>query len=1568
MTSQSNDNFSIGYLNFDQHEITREHSAYYLKNGDISDYSNSNHSTFVQNALSNELCVTLPFDGDLIGHINLDKDRLVLFSKTINNNYIYLLDTLTCELTLKAEGTCLNFQEYITGVYKYKGCELFIYFTDGINPIRYMSLDNPPKKNLNPCNECTPEYVDELDCNQLKIFKCQSYPNIQVEITEGNIPDGVYQFGIALSEDNTKISEIFVYSQIFNLHQINQRGNRFGFKLNVDCPSEYKLYLIVHREDRGTVAQEIGTFNSKQVSITELDSVSYLPISNEELFFTKVYYQSAKHIASNSDHLVFSSLTERNEFKYDTSKIKSYVDIIKVPSKYAHRYPSFMSDEVYPFFIQWVYCDGQSTKWTLINSDAPYQTSYETIVSNNDIWINPCEAISLKHWEVYNTAKLLTLSEENDNGSRGLIINQDLDPTCVNYKIETDQKGWQGKLTYTDCDGNEVVELGLPGEFEFCTKNINTASFEFVSFNNSFITQIGKCSQQQVTESNCKKFRITGFQDTVTGVNFNYESCTPDLTNNGNDDDVCGIVTIEPATTNLQDFEFCACNYSNDGTVDIVFNIDSPSYSFIPINVCGEITNTTEEESDRTECDYKVIGTSTFAYWKSSIEDCGEIKYHKFPDRTQILNNKHFPHIHSNTSSIHSKEYVYILAPRFENIEKPKDCNGNLVKDIVGYRIGVGNRANNKSIVHKGLLYNMRMDTDCVEDIYYANYPFNDLRPDQLIGTEELIRTGTGPIQASVGTFKPQTKYSKNKFQYISPDIQYEKNDQQGTELITYCEENGYIEGSFQETKELPEVVILEEIIYVALTGLIVAGLALEVIPLVAGGADVFNLISVLPETLRKFTDGKNYGINNTILSNLTKRNWDKIIIGNRRRKIEESFYMQPVKQRLDGIKVNNFQRESGLFLSLNSDIENPSIVDNSRFTIDEIDNQVYSFFDQSKRTSQYYVGIKRRLPNQYGRPQDNLVRPISDIITESETNSLISGDIYITKHTFYKKFPFFTNLPINAPYDSPYVTSEYLNIGFPKYWLDVNTRSEFYNMVAYGFSNIAILGNIALGLINQSIFKKPWNLEDYGRIQKLKCGKKKRNKIPFIVDGHFYTHYIGIVQYYCESEYIGEYRETSEIPQSLYFPIKDIASFSNYETIQYPEIFLYSQAQRYNGLLSKQTSLLSECKEECFAKNRVIFSNPQDTLSKKDKWLDFLPNNYHQFNQQDGDFTNSHMIDDGNLLFLFDNAAYITQSSEGIITTNGVSYLGQGSIFERRMKKISSEVNGLGGCIDKLGVVNTPWGCFWPDRIRKTFIGYSGNGLIEINNNMRSWFNEFMDSPIVGHYDPYSRNIYWTSNNWTISFKPELKAFVSFHDFIPNYYLPMHYNFLTNKPDGDNKGIWKHNKKNHYQTYYNQTYPFEIGYTINHKFQQNVLQSIQIHAEFFKHEGFGRKRYTKDFFDQFFQYNDFTSTGVKTLLLKDINDPKQSLVQYNINSPIEVTNTEYDSFNINGFQNHLINNAKIEWVGYKYNTLNTNENIVNSNNGLIRGKWHNIHLISNALPDQKKLVELSLNLKDEVK
>ena len=61
---------------------------------------------------------------------------------------------------------------------------------------------------------------------------------------------------------------------------------------------------------------------------------------------------------------------------------------------------------------------------------------------------------------------------------------------------------------------------------------------------------------------------------------------------------------------------------------------------------------------------------------------------------------------------------------------------------IAGYEIVRGDRTGNKSIIAKGLLYNMNYyidvnpSTSVSEEVLYPNYPFNDLREDQYLNNQ----------------------------------------------------------------------------------------------------------------------------------------------------------------------------------------------------------------------------------------------------------------------------------------------------------------------------------------------------------------------------------------------------------------------------------------------------------------------------------------------------------------------------------------------------------------------------------------------------------------------------------------------------------------------------------------------------------------------------------------------------------------------------------------------------------------------------------------------------------------
>jgi hypothetical protein len=155
-------------------------------------------------------------------------------------------------------------------------------------------------------------------------------------------------------------------------------------------------------------------------------------------------------------------------------------------------------------------------------------------------------------------------------------------------------------------------------------------------------------------------------------------------------------------------------------------------------------------------CDESCYQYGDFAYWESTEtypvnpliwgELCGlPIRHHKFPD-------SFITHIHDRQNG--SLDYnqtntIYVIGVKVDQNSVTAAIanavtNGLITQAdanrIVGYRIIRGNRFGNKSVVAKGLLYDVnqyqrKSDGQYVDDtpVYFSNYPFNDTRANPFI-------------------------------------------------------------------------------------------------------------------------------------------------------------------------------------------------------------------------------------------------------------------------------------------------------------------------------------------------------------------------------------------------------------------------------------------------------------------------------------------------------------------------------------------------------------------------------------------------------------------------------------------------------------------------------------------------------------------------------------------------------------------------------------------------------------------------------------------------------------------
>lgn len=390
---------------------------------------------------------------------------------------------------------------------------------------------------------------------------------------------------------------------------------------------------------------------------------------------------------------------------------------------------------------------------------------------------------------------------------------------------------------------------------------------------------------------------------------------------------------------------------------------------------------------------------------------CGKkVRHHKFPDNS-------LSHIHDGlnnpvSNSYNKTDYLFPMGVRIKNSADIVSILDKAVVDniitqeqrsrIRGYRLVRGNRANNKTIVAKGLLYDVwsyekpitQTDTDCAktQTYYYPNYPFNDLRDDVLLSANnkhydyawfKLQSQGTVQQSPAVKQHFTNTK----KYTFHSPDTHFAQ-PELGTTLKIETEEYGEAKGYFSEAQLQAEQKLLNYKHYnlsivlgkfigynsnassenstgtgqvigstlgAGIGSLFPGGTAIggTIGGLIGGiiGADsksfaktIYQKATSLHEAekilllLKSLGKYQNYQYQYQAVAHYN--NYKPSAVGNKLRSIVNSGYLQEGKQTINSLFFNNSFRESSVFLELNEKVANPSIQDTSRFNLNgEITN-----------------------------------------------------------------------------------------------------------------------------------------------------------------------------------------------------------------------------------------------------------------------------------------------------------------------------------------------------------------------------------------------------------------------------------------------------------------------------------------------------------------------------------------------------------------------------------------------------------------------------------------------------
>jgi hypothetical protein len=267
---------------------------------------------------------------------------------------------------------------------------------------------------------------------------------------------------------------------------------------------------------------------------------------------------------------------------------------------------------------------------------------------------------------------------------------------------------------------------------------------------------------------------------------------------------------------------------------------------------------------------------------------------------------------------------------------------------------------------------------------------------------------------------------------------------------------------------------------------------------------------------------------------------------------------------------------------------------------------------------------------------------------------------------------------------------------------------------------------------------------------------------------------------------------------------------------------------------------------ENCYISypKRLIYSLQAQMESKKDFWRVFLPFNYKDFKNRVSVI--KPINKSGAIIFFPFLSPQMFQGVDTLKTSLDTKItIGDGGLFSQPLQNIvnSDLSNEYGSCESLRSVMNTPIGLFFISQAQGKIFHFNGQTLDPISNaGMKWWFNKYLPSQLVKQfplleesplsdnavvgvgcqtvYDPNDDIVYFMKRDyrvkarfildvvynesegfllsgnpitlgdpiffddcsWTISYDPKAKAWISFHDWHPEFALPSINHFFTTK------------------------------------------------------------------------------------------------------------------------------------------------------------------------------------------
>ena len=269
--------------------------------------------------------------------------------------------------------------------------------------------------------------TSELDCDALRLHPLVQQPCVTVNKSEGSgqLNNGSYQAVIAYSENGIKLTDYSMPSNAQSLWDHTGIGGSIdiivdNLDLNFD---EYEL-VVIATINQQSVAKKIGYYSTTQRKVhLDLYNASLITVELSLIPLRKVIYEKSEKMFDIAGYLLRSGVTSQPFFNYQplANLIQTNWVAVEYPASYywdgGHE-TGYYRDEVYSFFIRWVYNTGaRSASFHIPGRQATASDLVLLPISNPDLLINTRR----RTWQVYDTSSITSTPAE-DRPDGGVII------------------------------------------------------------------------------------------------------------------------------------------------------------------------------------------------------------------------------------------------------------------------------------------------------------------------------------------------------------------------------------------------------------------------------------------------------------------------------------------------------------------------------------------------------------------------------------------------------------------------------------------------------------------------------------------------------------------------------------------------------------------------------------------------------------------------------------------------------------------------------------------------------------------------------------------------------------------------------------------------------------------------------------------------------------------------------------------------------------------------------------------------------------------------------------------